>query len=88
LIFDAPLQQASLSQNAQWRSQSARDLWRIKPFVEFCNLFVGHNARSGFKKAMTMNTQLTELSEVASEIEDVVDSEKDLSETATGKQNV
>jgi hypothetical protein len=35
--FDAPLQQASLSPNAQWRSQKP-----FKPLIEFCNLFVGH----------------------------------------------
>jgi hypothetical protein len=42
-------QQASLSRNAQWRSQSANVLWRIKPCAELCNLFVGNNTRSGFK---------------------------------------
>ena len=41
--FDPPkisggLQQASLSQNAQWRSQNP-----FKPCAEFCNLFVGNN---------------------------------------------
>jgi hypothetical protein len=35
-------QQASLSQNAQWRSQKF-----FKPCAEFCNLFVGHNTRVG-----------------------------------------
>ena len=39
--INAPQQQASLSQNAQWRSQNP-----FKPFVKFCNLFVGHNTRS------------------------------------------
>jgi hypothetical protein len=47
--INARLQQASLSQNAQWRSQSANVLWRIKPCAEFCSLFAGHNSRSGFK---------------------------------------
>jgi hypothetical protein len=42
--INAPLQQASLSQNAQWRSQKP-----FKPCAEYCNLFVGHNTRSGFK---------------------------------------
>jgi hypothetical protein len=42
--FDALPQQASLSQNAQWRSQKP-----FKPCAEYCNLFVGHNTRSGFK---------------------------------------
>jgi hypothetical protein len=37
-LGNALLQQASLSQNAQWRSQKP-----FKPFVEFCNLFLGHN---------------------------------------------
>jgi hypothetical protein len=47
LIFDALLQQASLSQNAQWRSQKP-----FKPFVEFCNLSTtGHNTRSYLKNA-------------------------------------
>jgi hypothetical protein len=46
LIFDALLQLASLSQNAQWRSQKP-----FKPFVEFCNLFAGHNTRSYLKNA-------------------------------------
>jgi len=36
--FNAPLQPASLSQNAQWRSQKPS-----KPCAEFCNLFAGHN---------------------------------------------
>jgi hypothetical protein len=44
--FDARLQQASLSQNAQWRSQNP-----FKPCAEFCNLFAGHNTRSYFKNA-------------------------------------
>ncbi len=35
------LQQASLSQNAQWRSQNP-----FKPCVEYCNLFAGHNTSS------------------------------------------
>jgi putative permease len=43
LIFYAPLQQASLSQNAQWRSQKP-----FKPLVEFCNLFVGRNTSTRF----------------------------------------
>jgi hypothetical protein len=34
------LAQASLSQNAQWRSQKL-----FKPCAEYCNLFVGHNTR-------------------------------------------
>jgi hypothetical protein len=38
LIFYALLQQASNSQNAQWRSQKP-----FKPCAEFCNLFAGHN---------------------------------------------
>jgi hypothetical protein len=38
LIFYALPQQASLSQNAQWRSQKS-----FKPCAEYCNLFVGHN---------------------------------------------
>jgi len=38
--FDAPLQQASLSQNAQWRSQKP-----FKPFIENGWLFVAHDAR-------------------------------------------
>ncbi len=42
--FNAPLQQASLSQNAQWRSQKP-----FKPCAEFCNLFAGHYTISGFK---------------------------------------
>jgi hypothetical protein len=46
LILDAPLQQASLSQNAQWRSQKP-----FKPCTEFCNLFGGHNTRSYLKNA-------------------------------------
>jgi hypothetical protein len=37
-------QQASLSQNAQWRSQKP-----FKPCAEYCNLFVGHNTRSDIK---------------------------------------
>jgi hypothetical protein len=44
LIFYALPQQTSLSQNAQWRSQKS-----FKPCAEFCNLFAGHNTRSGFK---------------------------------------
>jgi hypothetical protein len=44
LIFYALPQQASLSQNAQWRSQKP-----FKPCAEYCNLFVGYNTRSGFK---------------------------------------
>jgi hypothetical protein len=36
--FNAPLQQASSSQNAQWRSQKP-----FKPWVGFCNLFLGRN---------------------------------------------
>jgi len=46
-----PLRQASLTQNAQWRSQSATDLWRIKPFAEFCNIFAGHNTRTYLKNS-------------------------------------
>jgi hypothetical protein len=38
--FNAPLQQASKSQNAQWRSQKP-----FKPFVEFCNLYAGDYTR-------------------------------------------
>jgi hypothetical protein len=44
--FYAPLQQASLSQNAQWRSQKP-----FKPCAELCDLFAGHNARSYLKNA-------------------------------------
>jgi hypothetical protein len=40
--INATLQQASLSQNAQRRSQKP-----FKPCAEFCNLFVGHNTRAG-----------------------------------------
>jgi hypothetical protein len=42
--LNARLQQASLSQNAQWRSQNP-----FNPFVEFYNSFSGYNTRSGFK---------------------------------------
>jgi hypothetical protein len=35
-----------MSHNAQWHSQSANVLWRIKPCTELCNLFVGPNTRS------------------------------------------
>jgi hypothetical protein len=48
LIFNAPLQQAlqqaSLSQNAQWRSQKP-----FKPCAKLFSLFTGPNTRSGFK---------------------------------------
>jgi hypothetical protein len=37
-------QQASLSQNAQWRLQKP-----FKPFVKFCNLFVGYHTISYLK---------------------------------------
>jgi hypothetical protein len=42
LIFYALPQQASLSQNAQWRSQKP-----FKPFAELGNLLLGHNTRDG-----------------------------------------
>jgi thioredoxin reductase (NADPH) len=49
LIFYAPLQPASFSQNAQWRSQKP-----FKPFVGFCNLFVGHNTNLSRNREVVM----------------------------------
>jgi hypothetical protein len=52
LIFYALLQQASNSQNAQWRSQKP-----FKPCAEFCNLFAGHKTSIYFEKENGLGTE-------------------------------